>query len=50
MSLHTNVAVHLRRRNSSENAVPDLNENIEGFGENIVGLADLCTPIHPLLK
>ena len=29
MSLHTNVAVHLRRRNSLENAVPDLNETID---------------------
>ena len=49
--VHT-VRVKIRHRNFSNNAVPDLNENISGstdLAQKWHGSADLRTPIHPPL-
>ena len=47
--VHT-VRVKIRHRKFSNNAVPDLNENISGSTDLVQkwhGSADLRTPIHP---
>ena len=47
--VHT-VRVKIRHRKFSNNAVPDLNENISGstdLAQKWHGSADLRTPIHP---
>ena len=50
--VHT-VRVKIRHRNFSNNAVPDLNENISGstdLPQKWHGSADLRIPIHPPLR
>ena len=50
MPLHTNVAVHLHRRNSSEYPGPDLNEHtdvLKDLAKTQQGLADLGTLLTP---
>ena len=52
-SIVQTVRVKIRHRNFSNNAVPDLSENISGstdLAQKWHGSADLRTPIHPPLQ